>query len=566
MSGENDFPEGDLYAVLGAQPGESEGELKKKYRKLCLQHHPDKGGDRALAAAINAAWDWLGDPKKRKEYDAEMSRLQQQEEDDTCWGAGTTTTTTTYTETFTSGAGSGRRGGRKRGGKHKHQAYTSCTVSSSENQPSGGTSVLGGLLALNEQLSRNEITRAEFEERKAALMGAADTATCGAGNSEKASQQHLNAILSELREENAQLRQESARMRAECERAQNEWSLTQNQLSNTCRQRDDALAQVRKLQAKMDSMAAAGQQCSSPPSPPLPPLPAPPTAQSTLPVHASAAQQDVPAEAELVQTASVQEFLSGIQDGPETGSLQAPVVAAAVAQTQEESTSASGDGQGSAFSADGTDVNDKDSSCVPRLTDPQEYLDGTTALHHLQAAPVVADPQEPGDVTSSSSSNVEQGKAARRPEQPIYKPPSFSAAVTASLVTKHEGNQGQITCPWVDQAQSQSGHCVEEPRTQARGNGSSLGYEDERRVDPSDPNRKSYSYAEFVEFYQKDADEAWKQAGFYQENCAGARARAEPCSFHVGAKAAPQENQQKQSRGGSGRNRRRRAGKGGQSR
>ena len=63
----------DYYEVLGLQKGCSDDELKKAYRKLAKQYHPDaNGGDKAAEQQfikINQAYDTLGDEKKRKEYD-----------------------------------------------------------------------------------------------------------------------------------------------------------------------------------------------------------------------------------------------------------------------------------------------------------------------------------------------------------------------------------------------------------------------------------------------------------------------------------------------------------------
>jgi len=58
-----------LYEVLGVEKDADEKQIKKAYRKLCLKHHPDKGGDEHLFKEINAAHEILSDPKKRKIYD-----------------------------------------------------------------------------------------------------------------------------------------------------------------------------------------------------------------------------------------------------------------------------------------------------------------------------------------------------------------------------------------------------------------------------------------------------------------------------------------------------------------
>jgi molecular chaperone DnaJ len=63
----------DLYKVLGVDRKASQDEIKKSYRKLARQFHPDANPDNASAEArfkeISAAYDVLGDPDKRKEYD-----------------------------------------------------------------------------------------------------------------------------------------------------------------------------------------------------------------------------------------------------------------------------------------------------------------------------------------------------------------------------------------------------------------------------------------------------------------------------------------------------------------
>jgi len=60
----------DYYKILGVDKGVSKDELKKAYRKLAHQYHPDKaGGDEAKFKEINEAYRVLSDDTKRQQYD-----------------------------------------------------------------------------------------------------------------------------------------------------------------------------------------------------------------------------------------------------------------------------------------------------------------------------------------------------------------------------------------------------------------------------------------------------------------------------------------------------------------
>ena len=57
------------YNTLGVGENATQEEIKKAYRKLASQHHPDKGGDTAKFQEIEAAYRTLSDPAQREQYD-----------------------------------------------------------------------------------------------------------------------------------------------------------------------------------------------------------------------------------------------------------------------------------------------------------------------------------------------------------------------------------------------------------------------------------------------------------------------------------------------------------------
>jgi molecular chaperone DnaJ len=63
----------NYYNILGVQEQATQEEIKKAYRKLAVEHHPDKGGDENRFKEIANAYGVLGDEVKRKQYDQQKN-------------------------------------------------------------------------------------------------------------------------------------------------------------------------------------------------------------------------------------------------------------------------------------------------------------------------------------------------------------------------------------------------------------------------------------------------------------------------------------------------------------
>src|SRR3712207_1274653 len=63
----------DLYKVLGVSKGASQEEIRRSYRKLAREHHPDANRDDPKAEErfkeIQHAYEILSNPEKRRQYD-----------------------------------------------------------------------------------------------------------------------------------------------------------------------------------------------------------------------------------------------------------------------------------------------------------------------------------------------------------------------------------------------------------------------------------------------------------------------------------------------------------------
>ena len=58
-----------MYDVLGVPQNATTDDIKRAYRKLAREHHPDKGGDAEKFKKVQEAYEVLSDPEKRQKFD-----------------------------------------------------------------------------------------------------------------------------------------------------------------------------------------------------------------------------------------------------------------------------------------------------------------------------------------------------------------------------------------------------------------------------------------------------------------------------------------------------------------
>jgi len=59
----------NYYDILGVKETASQDDIKKSYRKLAKENHPDAGGNEDKFKKISEAYDTLSDDQKRRMYD-----------------------------------------------------------------------------------------------------------------------------------------------------------------------------------------------------------------------------------------------------------------------------------------------------------------------------------------------------------------------------------------------------------------------------------------------------------------------------------------------------------------
>jgi molecular chaperone DnaJ len=86
-----------LYDILGVRSDATQAEIRSAYRNAARRHHPDTGdGSTSAMAAAAGAWEVLGNPTKRRQYDlSQRSGVGAADAD--AWSSTPKTSTASYT-------------------------------------------------------------------------------------------------------------------------------------------------------------------------------------------------------------------------------------------------------------------------------------------------------------------------------------------------------------------------------------------------------------------------------------------------------------------------------------
>ena len=102
----------DYYEILGVSRGANDEQIKRAYRKLAQQYHPDKqGGNEKKFKEINEAYQVLSDAQKRAQYDRFGTTFEQAQAQGGFGGFNGFRDFSGFAEAFSGGEGFSARGG-----------------------------------------------------------------------------------------------------------------------------------------------------------------------------------------------------------------------------------------------------------------------------------------------------------------------------------------------------------------------------------------------------------------------------------------------------------------------
>jgi len=63
----------DYFKILGLEPGASDDEIRRAYKRLAMQHHPDRGGDQTQFQEVQEAHSVLTDSQRRAQWEQQQA-------------------------------------------------------------------------------------------------------------------------------------------------------------------------------------------------------------------------------------------------------------------------------------------------------------------------------------------------------------------------------------------------------------------------------------------------------------------------------------------------------------